>query len=145
MIRGLIGRDGQPFATYLLIGGTSVLTEWSAFWVLLKTPLHYMAAAIAFTVATCDNCLSACKRSSHQRLVQAGEILPWSEMLPWSMRRVCSPIAINTLVMVELIRDFGIGLMASKIAGTDAAFQFNFTSHRFLIFGRRPPAPVRIT
>lgn len=132
MIR-LVGRDGQPFATYLCIGGASALTEWSAFWLLLKTPLHYTAAAaVAFIVATCVNYL-LCVRTVFVSKTRSG----WKDL---AMVFAASLLAVtlNILVMVQLIDHYGVGVMASKVAGTGAGFLFNFASRRFIIFGRIP-------
>jgi putative flippase GtrA len=41
---------------------------------------------------------------------------------------------INVLTLAILVREFGLDPMISKIAGTGAAFLFNFASRRFVIF-----------
>lgn len=135
MIRRLVGGEGQAFLAYLLIGGASALTEWLAFWLLLQASLHYMAAAaLAFAAATCVNYL-LCVKTVFVSRTRSG----WKDLAMVYAASLLA-VAVNMLTLMGLVRQFGLGLMSAKVAGTGAGFLFNFASRRFLIFGRSPPS-----
>jgi putative flippase GtrA len=132
LIRSLIRRHGEALAAYVLIGGASALAEWSVFWVLLKVASdQYIAAAVlAFIVATFVNYL-LCVRTIFVSKTRSS----WRDL---AMVYVASLLAftVNVLTLDVLVREFGLDPMISKIAGTGAAFLFNFASRQFVIFGQ---------
>lgn len=134
MIRRLVGRHGVALAKYVVIGGVSALTEWSVFWLLLNlAALHYIAAAmVAFVIATLVNYL-LCVRTIFVSKTKSR----WKDA---AMVYVASllALAVNVSTLALLVREFGLNPMLAKIAGTGAAFLFNFASRQFFIFGQRP-------
>lgn len=131
-MRSLVGRHGVALIEYALIGGVSALAEWSCFWALLSA-VHYMVAAIiAFVVATFVNYV-LCVKTIFVSKTQSG----WKDL---AMVYVASlmGLIVNVATLALLVRQFRLDPMMSKIAGTGAAFLFNFASRRFVIFdGRR--------
>jgi putative flippase GtrA len=138
MMRALLGRHGVALAQYVAIGGASALVEWSVFWLLLKPAAHYIAAAVvAFIVATFVNYL-LCVRTIFVSKTKSG----WKDA---AMVYAASLLAlvVNVSTLAVLVRVIGLDPMPAKIAGTGAAFLFNFASRQFLIFGQRPGPLLR--
>ena len=134
MMRSLVERHGVALAKYVVIGGLSALAEWSVFWLLLKVAsLHYIAAAIvAFVVATFVNyllCVRTIFASKTKSLWKDAAMVYIASLLA---------LAVNLSTLALLVRQFGLDPMLAKIAGTGAAFLFNFASRQFLIFAQRP-------
>ncbi len=134
MMRAFVGHHGAALAKYVVIGGMSALAEWSVFWLLLKlASLHYITAAIvAFVVATFVNYL-LCVRTIFVSKTKSR----WKDA---AMVYVASllALAVNVATLAILVRQVGLDPMLAKIAGTGAAFLFNFASRQFFIFGQRP-------
>jgi len=139
MMRALVRRHGVALAKYVVIGGVSALAEWSVFWLLLKiASLHYIAAAmVAFVVATLVNYL-LCVRTIFVSKTKSR----WKDAAMVYAASLLA-LAVNLATLTLLVRQFGLDPMPAKIAGTGAAFLFNFASRQFFIFGQRQGPDLR--
>ena len=137
MMRRLLARHGSALLFYVVIGGASALVEWTVFWGLLEAAaLHYLvAAAVAFVAATFVNYLLCIKTIFVSKTRSA-----WKDLtMVYAASLVGLVVNLSTLAL--LVSGFGVDEMVSKVAGTGAAFLFNFASRRLVIFGQRATAP----
>jgi putative flippase GtrA len=130
MIATLVKRHGVSLMAYVLIGGASALVEWSVFWVLVRVAsVHYLLAAVlAFMVSTFCNYL-LCVRTIFVSKTQSS-LKDLAAVYAASLLG----LAVNLAMLAILAKGFGVNLMLAKIAGTGAAFFFNFASRQFVIF-----------
>lgn len=122
---------------YLWIGGLSALINWAVFYV-FSTFLywHYALAAVAaFTGATAVNYFLSEKVGFLSR-----ERSRFRQVLGVYLVSTLG-LGVDLLVLAMLHEFMDVDVMASKIAGTAAAFIVNFAGRQFVVFVRQPRWP----
>lgn len=135
IVQTLIESDlTSKFKAYFLVGGLCALVDFLLFGVFLEFGAHYLlAASISFVLATALNFVLSIRyvfpdggRPRHHELV-----------LVYIASAI--GISVNLAVLAVSVELIGLHPLIGKVAGTGAAFGWNFSSRYFWIF--RPAAP----
>jgi putative flippase GtrA len=115
---------------YALVGGVCACIEWGSFYLLLGQIDVWLAAFVAFLIATVANCALS-------RLVAFHSMRrSWQEV---GLVFGASAIAfVFNFVTFMLIYRIGYPAMIAKVCGTGAAFVINYSLRQFFVFSRVP-------
>ncbi len=122
----------RKFTRYFVVGGTCALIDWSVFAAIFYgTELHYLiAGTLSFVVATGVNYFL-----SVQYVFERGKRSRRSAItLVYCASAI--GIMVNLSVLGGLIELQDLHAMLAKLAGTCAAFGWNFGSRYYWIFSR---------
>ena len=117
---------------YFVVGGVAALTEWSVFAVLhFGTGTNYLiSAVVAFAIALAVNYVLGL-----QLVFEGGRHHRRTEVMLVVFVSLLG-VAINLGVLALLVEAFSIHAMIAKIAGTGAAFFWNFFARHWWVFQR---------
>lgn len=130
---GFIARYSPSAVAYFFVGGTCALIEWATFYAAVQwAQAHYVTGVLAgFLVATFANYLL----SSRLVFRSSGRSAREEFLLVYLVSGI--GLAVNLAVTAIAIEFAGLGLMTAKVAGTGAAFVWNYAGRQFFIFDRR--------